>query len=427
MDNVTHLLAGLVIGEAAVQLRRARGGAAGAPSPAFRTAAAVAGMVAANLPDADLLYTIGRGDKITYLLHHRGHTHTLVAAAAGLALAWAAALALWRWRARRGAADAPAPADARWLLGVIAAALLSHLALDWTNDYGVHPFWPADDRWRYGDAVFIVEPWLWAAAVPPLLFAARRPAARGALALVLAGGLGLAWLLPVVPGGAALALTAGAAAGLALARRLAPGARPAVALGGWLAVELAFAAGTGAARRHVVAAARAHDPAARVADVVITPAPANPLCAAAIVVEAAGPGRATSRVTTGWGAAAPALLPAARCRRGAPAAAGPLAMTPAPRPATAAVAWDRTWAAPLAELAGLARDNCQVAAVLRFARVPFWFPVDAATLHVGDLRYARGPDLGFADLRVPVRPAACPAGVPPWRPPPPHLLGAPRA
>ncbi|MGZ8493955.1 MAG: metal-dependent hydrolase, partial [Gemmatirosa sp.] len=78
MDNVTHSLAGLLLAESAVQLRARRTGAA--PSPRFRAVAAVASMIAANLPDADLLYTGVGGDRLTYMLHHRGHTHTVVVA-----------------------------------------------------------------------------------------------------------------------------------------------------------------------------------------------------------------------------------------------------------------------------------------------------------------------------------------------------------
>jgi inner membrane protein len=377
MDNVTHLVAGLAIGEAAVQLRRRR--TRRDPSDGFRTAAAVAGAVAANLPDADLLYTAVAGDKISYLLHHRGHTHTVVAGAAGALLAWAAAVALWRRRARRRGTAPPDAADRRWLLGAIAVAVGSHLVLDWTNDYGVHPFWPADVAWRYGDAVFIVEPWLWAAAVPALLLAARRRAARAGLALVLAAGLALAWLLPSCRGGAAAALTAGAAASLAAARRLAPGAPRGVRvrrLGGRRAGVLRRHARRAAPRR---GRARATDPGARLADVVLTPGPANPFCANVIVVEAAGPGGGDYRLTTAWAAAAPALVPADRCRPAALARGSrSLPMAPSPRPASAAVGWDRTWQAPLAELRALARGNCQAAAVLRFARAPFWLPVDSA-------------------------------------------------
>ena len=59
MDNVTHSLAGLLMAEAAVRLRARRAGAE--PSPRFRAVAAISSMVAANLPDADLLYTGVRG------------------------------------------------------------------------------------------------------------------------------------------------------------------------------------------------------------------------------------------------------------------------------------------------------------------------------------------------------------------------------
>ena len=69
----------------------------------------------------------------------------------------------------------------------------SHLVLDWTNSYGVHPFWPFDDRWRYGDAVFIVEPWLWVVSVPALVAASSARTVRGLLSLVLLGGVVLAW------------------------------------------------------------------------------------------------------------------------------------------------------------------------------------------------------------------------------------------
>jgi len=36
-----------------------------------------------------------------------------------------------------------------------------HIAFDAFNNYGVHPFAPFEDRWFYGDAVFIIDPWLW--------------------------------------------------------------------------------------------------------------------------------------------------------------------------------------------------------------------------------------------------------------------------
>ena len=52
-------------------------------------------------------------------------------------------------------------AGARRFWALVAASLAGHLVLDSWNTYGVHPFWPVDSRWYYGDAIFIFEPWLW--------------------------------------------------------------------------------------------------------------------------------------------------------------------------------------------------------------------------------------------------------------------------
>src|SRR5215208_3806299 len=229
MDNVTHSLAGLLLAEAAVRLRARRTGAK--PSARFRAVAVISSLIAANLPDADLLYTGVGGDRLAYMLHHRGYTHTVVIAILGVALLWGAALLAWRWRA----GVAPDREDAHWLLGLLLVSTLSHLGLDWTNSYGVHPFWPFDNRWRYGDAMFIVEPWFWVMAVPTLVAASTSRVARGLLSLVLA---------------------------IALARVWRPGARVAVAVAGWVAVTLVMMAGATVARGAAVRAVRAADPAA---------------------------------------------------------------------------------------------------------------------------------------------------------------------
>lgn len=226
MDNVTHTLAGLLIGEAGWQARRMRGVTllggmlrggmllggmllgSTPPGLGFRTAAAISAVVAANLPDVDVPYAVVAGfDKLGSLLHHRGYTHTLLAVSIGIVATWGCALALWRWKYRTDASVPDSAADRGWLFAVIAVAAASRLLLDWTNDYGIHPFSPANNAWHYGDTIFIVEPWLWIVAIPPLLFAARHTAARVVLGLVLGAGLALAWGVSLVPWGVALALT----------------------------------------------------------------------------------------------------------------------------------------------------------------------------------------------------------------------------
>jgi inner membrane protein len=48
----------------------------------------------------------------------------------------------------------------RWGLLYLYACLaaLSHILLDYTNNYGVRPFWPFSEKWYSWDIVFIVEP-----------------------------------------------------------------------------------------------------------------------------------------------------------------------------------------------------------------------------------------------------------------------------
>jgi inner membrane protein len=281
--------------------------------------------------------------------------------------------------------------------------------------------------WSYGDAVFIVEPWLWVAAVPALAFAARRRAARVGLAAVLAGGVALAWAVPLVGRGAAIGVTVGAVAGALVAARLSPGRRAAAAVAGWLVVETAFAAGTRLARAQVAAAVAADPARPALADVVTTPAPGNPFCARVITVErdAGGSPDGRYRVSTAWAAALPGVVPAARCAVPEPTLGTPTTpLRPSPRPAGAAVVWRRTWDAPLAELQALGAGNCAAAAVLRFARVPVWTSAGPDSLLVGDLRYDREPGAGFSEFVVPRQPTACPRAVPGWRPPRADLLSA---
>jgi inner membrane protein len=77
-----------------------------------------------------------------------------------------------------------------WLYLTALVAALSHILLDWTNNYGVRPFFPFNSRWYAGSFVFIADPVCWAllivALVLPSLFGltdreigARAPAFRG--------------------------------------------------------------------------------------------------------------------------------------------------------------------------------------------------------------------------------------------------------
>ncbi len=422
MDNVTHALAGLLMADVALQGMGAR---SGRPlSPRLRRATVLLGVVAAELPDADLVYSgplVGMGP-LGYLLHHRGHTHTLVWATVG-------ALALWlvaRWWVRRGdgadAADAVTPP-----LWLAVAGTWSHLLLDWTNSYGVHPFWPFDNRWWYGDAVFIVEPWLWLVAIPPLLFAPRSRGGR-----VVLGGLALlilaasAWAGEVARD-AAMALAVCTAVWMAAQRVVPARARAWGGVAMWGAVTLVFVAGRTAVRGAVTRSAAASG--AEVLDVVLNPAPGDPSCWAALVVTRSADGE-TYRVTTAT-AAVRGTRDAAGCRQAVPRGRGGSdvlsglagASLDPPFASTPQVAWRSTWQAPVAALAALVAERCEVAAALRFMRTPVWERAPDGALLLVDARYGMGG--GFNTLRLPPPTGGCGVAgrwVPPWREPRRDLL-----
>jgi inner membrane protein len=340
--------------------------------------------------------------RLGYLLHHRGHTHTVLFALAAALLMWGVAVAL-----RRG----EPPGERRAMLGVALAGTLSHIALDYTNSYGVHPFWPVVNRWFYGDAVFIVEPWLWIAALAPLIGVARSVAGRVLLGLGVVAILAAVWLTGQASRGAAIAVTVGAAAWLALVLAAPRARRVALGVAAWVGFEgVSFAASSAAHAR--VRAALA--PAAPL-DVALTPEVANPLCFRALVVTLDG---ATYRVAPATVAPFPGLRDVHGC--GPPRAIDDADMTsPAPS-ATRAVRWGWGWSAPSAELVALARSNCEVAAALRFIRVPVWDRLSGGTVRLTDVRYGRG---GFAEVVTSGPPATCPRAVPPWEPPRRDVIG----
>jgi inner membrane protein len=407
MDNVTHALAGLLLADLTVHqlARRTR-----APvDRGVRRTAAVLGVVAAEFPDLDILYSgpvLGMG-KLGYLLHHRGHTHTVLVALVCAVLLWGLTLAL-----SRAVRDGPARGA---MLALALAGTLSHVLLDFTNSYGVHPFWPLDNAWYYGDAVFIVEPWLWVIAIPPLLFGARSVAGRGLLALALLAILGASWMLGVVPRGIAALLTGAAIVWLAGARALPAPRAVGLALGAWLAFESLGFAASRAAHAQVAAAVTAG-----LADVVLTPAAADPLCFDAIVVEATDMDyRATRASVAAWPAlrdvAACGAAPSREAVLGGPTAGLGGGLVPSTRAPTVAIAWRTTWAAPRDELVAIAA-RCDVRAALGFMRVPVWEIAPDGAVRLSDLRYGFGGD-GFADVAFGAATGPCPRFVPPWVPP----------
>lgn len=418
MDNITHALAGALLAAAACQrvAPLLSSGSSTSDSSSdrtssttttttFRRTAFTLSVVLAELPDIDITYSgdrMGMGP-LGYLLHHRGHTHTvLFTILAALAL-WGVTLLLRR--------ELRAPPLSRTLLALSLAASLSHIALDYTNNYGVHPWWPVDARWIYGDAVFIVEPWLWIVALAPLVFIARSIAGRLLSAALLLAILVAAWRVDMVGDGVAVVLTAGAALWLGASWKVPAARRASVAIAAWIALEVMFFTGSALGRRAV-----AKTVGDSLRDVVLTPAPGNPLCLTAIVVTSDA---TTYSATTATVAPVPALRAAGACGNGGRGDAD--GSKAAERDDTPSIRWGRTWSAPVAELRELAATRCELAAALEFIRVPAWEREGNGVVRMYDLRFGSGGDSFTTVLSRPG--AKCPALVPGWREPRWDVLG----
>ncbi len=80
---------------------------------------------------------------------------------------------------RLGGAALPSGVVPRQLLLLAAVSVLSHPILDTLNTYGVRWLMPFRGDWYYGDAVFIVDPWLWLALGLGVVLSGKRRRSRG--------------------------------------------------------------------------------------------------------------------------------------------------------------------------------------------------------------------------------------------------------
>ena len=114
-------------------------------------------VLAANGPDVDVFSYVAGSD--VALGFRRGWTHGPIGLAV-LPLIQVLLLIGWhRWRSRSSPSRSEVSVGALVLLSYLGT--LSHPVLDWLNTYGVRFLMPFSERWFYGDALFIVDPWMW--------------------------------------------------------------------------------------------------------------------------------------------------------------------------------------------------------------------------------------------------------------------------
>lgn len=408
MDNLTHTLIGALVGEAVARtMPRAH---TDLPEQTRRNLCVTLAAIGSNLPDSDLLYSFF-GGKVNYLLHHRGHTHTILIAL----LLGAAMFGLTRWWLRRRNLQ-PSSADQKLLAGVLLLTPLLHIAMDFGNNYGVHPFWPLDNRWFYGDSIFIIEPLFWAACAP-LAFIFRTRPARFIVWLAMVVAIGLVLFTGMVPPPVAAVYSLLVVAMMLVGWRAPQRVALAAGVSLWLATTLMFVLAANSARARVEQIVAQQFADSELLDHVLTPMPSNPLCWEIMLVQKEGDSAVLRRAML---ASAPSLLAADRCLTRSldiPISA-PLAKVA--RESSPELKWYGQISSPLDQLRKVAGTNCEAAAALRFIRAPWLATVDNE-LVLGDLRYDREPELGFSEVAVSEQPT-CPSFVPKWIPPRHDLL-----
>jgi inner membrane protein len=141
LEPVTHFLTGACMGRAG--LNRKTG------------LATLTLTLAAEAPDLDVF--AGLRGRAFGLAHHRGFTHSLLGVPLDAIVVVGFVYLVWRLRGRKTNNPNLPP---RWGLLFFYACLagLSHILLDFTNNYGVRPFWPFSEKWYSWDIVFIVDP-----------------------------------------------------------------------------------------------------------------------------------------------------------------------------------------------------------------------------------------------------------------------------
>ena len=151
MENVTHTLVGFLIGESSSKLGKD-----------IRSASLFTAIISSNIPDIDIFLSIFSSEpKLHYLLTHRGYTHTFIAMPIIALISGVIGYLLFKPKCRFSFLKL-------FFISLIAA--LTHLFLDYGNNYGVHPFYPFNNNWFYGDAVFILEPIFWFTLLPFVIF-----------------------------------------------------------------------------------------------------------------------------------------------------------------------------------------------------------------------------------------------------------------
>jgi len=397
MDNLSHSVAGLAVGELVHRALR--------EEPYIgrqrlrRRLLLASGWLASNIPDLDIILTPLLPEPLGYLLHHRGYTHTLLYILPQALLVWGG---IWLfWPSARSLLRVSAMAR-KGFVSCLVASFAVHLLMDYLNSYGLHPFHPFESRWFYGDMVFIVEPLFWVPFGVPLILMIRRGWLKGGLLLLLAASLLFFTLKGFLAWPSLFFLGAvGAIIGMVQYKGRSNGAFILAATVSILFVGMQYMASL-QADSLVRASEQGGNASAGIVDVSLTPFPSNPVCWNFISIESRER-EGVYLMKRGILSLAPDMQPPSSCPSGFSAPSGQ-------HPLNRSMALLSEEKGSLERLRRLKADNCYFEAWLRFARVPSIGESEAS-----DLRFAYGERGNFTSMDLEkLAGHSCPTHIPRW-------------
>lgn len=155
MEPVTHFLTGACLGRSGFNRKTAY--------------ATLAMTLAAEAPDIDVF--LGFRGPVAGFEHHRGITHTLIGAPFMALLVTGTVWLIHRWREKPSGRKKPPAIAPRWMLIWLFALIadFSHILLDFTNNYGIRPFFPFNPHWYAWSIIFIFDPLIFLALLSSLV------------------------------------------------------------------------------------------------------------------------------------------------------------------------------------------------------------------------------------------------------------------
>lgn len=383
MDNITHSLFGAAVSEslwASLPEEKKRSFA-----PQTRKALFLTSVIGNNLPDLDFLYApfMHANHQLGNLLHHRGHTHTVP-------------IAILQSFLMLGLARLFFKKDLKWISWMAFLAPLTHILLDFLNNYGVHPFWPLDNTWKYGDWVFVLEPWAWATFAPFLFLLASTRKGKIFYAAVGVLGLALSWGLGVVPSLMCGVLTLWTFILLGILLRLKERGKVFITWTALATMLFAFDFGHRTTRKLLPQST----------DLILSPLPVNPFCWAVVTAETNSTNLHLRRAIV---APFPTLVSLKTCT----GLRFFFSEVPSSAVEASQILWETEHLVSLTELKALKDQFCDVRDFLRFSRAPYFWK-DETGLYFSDLRFERANRKSFARIKIGPQAPPCPDSKAPW-------------